>query len=194
MNQKRSTGSTRSRSKNYCNSKGAGIGCGGVPATSAAKRRVAQPWPEYHLACCFSPALRPDLSTDSQLASAQQVPIMFENTDKIDLAKVEKLLGRSFGKVELLGQLRFTVDDYHRVSRAVKEVLNNNPENLERIPERVFLALLVFSARYEDTYTSGYWPVFLDRLGLRNDAGIQNACRKRFKEARSNLEHLYFPA
>jgi len=119
---------------------------------------------------------------------------MFENTDKIDLAKVEKILDRSFGKVGLLGELRFTLDDYRRVARAVKEALNKNPENLEKIPERVFLALLVFCARYEDTYTSGYWPVFLQRLGLRNDAGVQNACRKRFKEARGNLEHLYFPA
>jgi hypothetical protein len=119
---------------------------------------------------------------------------MFENTDKIDLAKVEKILDRSFGKVGLLGELRITLDDYRRVARAVKEALNKNPENLERIPERVFLALLVFCARYEDTYTSGYWPVFLEQLGLRNDAGVQNACRKRFKEARGNLEHLYFPA
>ncbi len=119
---------------------------------------------------------------------------MFENTDKIDLAKAEKILDLSFGKVGLLGELRFTLDDYRRVARAVKEALNKNPENLEKIPERVFLALLVFCARYEDTYTSGYWPVFLERLGLRNDAGVQNACRKRFKEARGNLEHLYFPA
>ncbi len=119
---------------------------------------------------------------------------MFENTDKIDLAKVEKILDRSFGKVELLGQLRFTLDDYLRVARSVKDALNKNPENLEKIPERVFLALLVFCARYEDTYTSGYWHVFLDRLGLRNDAGVQNLCRKRFKEARANLEHFYFPA
>ncbi|MCG3143027.1 MAG: hypothetical protein HONDAALG_00339 [Gammaproteobacteria bacterium] len=53
---------------------------------------------------------------------------------------------------------------------------------------------MVFCARYEDTYTSGYWPVFLDRLGLRNEGGVQNACRQRFKEARGSLEHLYFPA
>ncbi len=119
---------------------------------------------------------------------------MFENTDKIDLAKVEKLLDRSFGKVELLGQVRFTNDDYQRVCHAAKEALNKKPENLEWIPDRVFLALLVFCARYEDTYTSGYWSVFLERLGLRNDAGVQNACRKRFDEARSNLERLYFPA
>jgi len=118
---------------------------------------------------------------------------MFENTDKIDLAKVERVLARSFGKVELLGQLRFTSDDYRRVSQAVKEALNKNPENLEWIPDRVFLTLLVFCARYEDTYTSGFWPVFLERLGLRNDAGVQNACRKRFDEARSKLERLYFP-
>ncbi|MCI0388097.1 MAG: hypothetical protein MOB07_04925 [Acidobacteria bacterium] len=119
---------------------------------------------------------------------------MFENTDKIDLAKVEKTLDRSFGKAEMLGELRFTLDDYLRVARAVKESLNKNPENLEKIPERVFLMLLVFCARYEDTYASGYWPVFLERLGLRNDGGVRNACRKRFKEARSHLEHLYFPA
>ncbi|MGE0884272.1 MAG: hypothetical protein AB7P14_12065 [Blastocatellales bacterium] len=119
---------------------------------------------------------------------------MFENTDKIDLAKAEKLLERAFDKVELLGQLRFTSDDYLRVSRAVKETLNKKTDNLERIPERVFLALMVFCARYEDTYTSGYWPIFLDRLGLHNEGGVRNACRQRFKEARGSLEHLYFPA
>jgi len=194
MNQKRSNGSKRSRSEIYCNRIGAGIGCGGVPAISAAKRRVAQPWPEYYLACGFSPALRPVLLNHSRLVSDQQVSVMFENTDKIDLAKVEKILDHSFGKVELLGQLRFTHDDYLRVARSVKEALNKKPENLEKIPERVFLALLVFCARYEDTSTSGYWPVFLERLGLRNDAGVRDVCRKRFKEARSNLERFYFPA
>jgi hypothetical protein len=118
---------------------------------------------------------------------------MFENTDKIELARVEMILARSFGKVELLGQLRFTIDDYRGVSQAVKAALNKKPENLEWIPDRVFLTLLVFCARYEDTYTSGFWTPFLERLGLRNDAGVQNACRKRFDEARSKLERLYFP-
>ena len=193
MNQMRNNESKRNRSKNYCNPISAGIGFGSALAVSSSKRRIVQTRPEYHSACRSSSALRPHHLTDSRLSSAQQVTIMLESTDKIDLAKIEKLLNHSFGNVELLGQLRFSIDDYRQVSRAVKEALNKKAENLEKIPERIFLALLVFCARYEDTYTSGYWPVFLERLGLHNDASVQNACRKRFREARSNLE-LYFPA
>lgn len=118
---------------------------------------------------------------------------MFENVEKIDLAKAEKILERSFSSVELLGQLRFTQDDYKRVCRAVRDVLKKNVENLERVPERVFFTLTVFCARYEDT-SAAFWPVFLERLGLGNEVGIQAACRKRLSEAQPHLGQLHFPA
>ncbi|MBS1808651.1 MAG: hypothetical protein JST84_10710 [Acidobacteria bacterium] len=119
---------------------------------------------------------------------------MSETTHRIHLAKAEKSLERSFASVGLVGELKFSPAEYTQNGEAVRGMLQEQRSNLAKIPDRVFVALLVFCARYEDTSMAGFWSVFLHRLGLRNDALNQNACRQRFYEARRNLAPLYFPA
>ncbi|MBL8206925.1 MAG: hypothetical protein JNM09_22020 [Blastocatellia bacterium] len=119
---------------------------------------------------------------------------MSETTHRIHLAKVEKSLEQSFASVGLVGELKFSPGEYTQNCEAVRGILQEQRNNLAKIPERVFVALLIFCARYEDTSVAGFWPVFLQRLGLRNDASNQNACRQLFYKAQQNLAPLYFPA
>lgn len=206
----------------YCNPIGHGIGFFGARTTSDTVRRVWEPDLGCHVrggvrflstangevGKRFEKKKANDLSNTNgsshkpqSLAESQpvnenqkQVGLMFENTGRIDLAKIEKLFERSFANVELLGQLKFTIEDYRQINRIARETLNKKASNLEKIPDRVFLALMVFCARFEDISVSGFWSVFLEGLELRNDSGTQNACRKRFHEMQDNLEQLYFPA
>lgn len=194
----------------YCNSLPSNIGYFRVPVRAVTSHLVTQPRLDplclSSAASIYSAAQESVVERDVQINqlvqtdtdSANDCPkpmgTMSETTHRIQLAKLEKSLERSITSLELLGELNFTPENYTQACLAAQELLNQQRCNLTKIPDRVFVTLLVFCARYEDTSVAGFWSVFLQRLGLRNDALNQNACRQRFYEAKQNLAPLYFPA
>ncbi len=122
------------------------------------------------------------------------VPESLRFADKIwiKLRKLETQLRRELAKVRLIGQLAGTRESYERIVRDVKTFLAGEAERITGVPDGIWLALLVFYARYE-YISQAFWPTFLQRLGLDNEPKVQNLCRQRFKKAQSSFRHLYFP-
>ncbi len=120
---------------------------------------------------------------------------MFDDVNPITLTEAERQLEFALSDLaesEFIGQLPLSALDYERLLAAVKKTLWGDAEKLKEIPEHVFLALMVFCARYQDT-SSGFWSRFLEGFGLPNTSEIESACRERFTAARKLVSHVYFP-
>jgi len=113
--------------------------------------------------------------------------------DLIELLQLERKLEQQFQNVNLIGQLQVERDDLEQVIQSAVNLLNGQRINIGRIPNKVFLFLMVFCARFEDTSEKGFWDAFLHKLGLAFDPNIQNVCRERFRQARDSVSDLYFP-
>jgi hypothetical protein len=193
-----------------CNSLPSHIGSFRVPVRAVPSPSVTQPRLDHlcpnNTATVFvaarAPKVQPEiknvLPVQHNKNSANDCPkpmgMMSETTARTQVAKWEKDLERVFATVEFVGELKFSPAEYTQSCEAVRAILQEQRTNLTKIPNRVFMTLLVFCARYEDTSATGFWAVFLQRLGLRNDGVHQHACRQRFYEAQQNLASLYFPA
>lgn len=193
----------------YCNSLPSNIGYFRAPDRAVSSPSVTQTRLDHlcsnHSVAIFAATCEPfadhkveiEQAVPTDLNSVNDCPkpmgTMSETTHRIHLGKLEKHLERAFASVEFVGELKFTPEEYEQSCLAVREILQQQRSNLTKISDRVFVTLLVFCARYEDTSVAGFWSVFLHRLGLRNDALNQNACRQRFYEAQRHLAPLYFP-
>ncbi len=121
---------------------------------------------------------------------------MVEDAHSAYLSKTDERLKLALASLTsngFIGQLPFTQNDYENLSRAVRDVLQRDPDNLKKISDRVMLVLMIFCARYEDTSVS-FWSAFLHNIGLPNDSDIQKACREKFRKASLLAEHLHFPS
>lgn len=111
---------------------------------------------------------------------------MFDDVNPIRLPEVERRLEFALSDLadsEFIGQLSLSALDYERLLTAVKKTLRGDAEKLKEIPERLFLVLMIFCARYQDT-SSGFWSHFLEGFGLPNNSEMADACRERFTAAR----------
>jgi hypothetical protein len=120
---------------------------------------------------------------------------MFDDVNLITLPEAERRLEFALSDLadsEFIGQLPLSALDYERLLAGVKKTLRGDAERLKEIPERLFLVLMIFCARYQDT-SSGFWSHFLEGFGLPNNSEMEDACRERFTAARKLVSHLYFP-
>lgn len=120
---------------------------------------------------------------------------MFDQVNPLRLSEAERRLEKALSTLadsEFIGQLPLSAIDYERLLAAVKKTLWGDAEKLKEIPERVFLVLMIFCARYQDT-SSGFWSRFLEGFGLPSTSEIESACRERFTAARKLVSHVYFP-
>jgi len=118
---------------------------------------------------------------------------MFDDINPVDLTAVERRLDQALSSLadsEFIGQLPLSPFDYARLLAAVKKALRGDGERLKEIPERVFLVLMIFCARYQDT-SSGFWSRFLEGFGLPNVSEIESACRERFTAARKLVSWVW---
>lgn len=118
---------------------------------------------------------------------------MKPSEERFELLKLERQLDEQFQKISLIGQLPIQRDDFEQIIQKAASLLQGQRNNLRLIPDKVYLLLMTFCARFEDTSEKGFWEVFLDRLRLPTDLNTQNKCREQFKEARRCVPFLHFP-
>ncbi|MCI0618327.1 hypothetical protein L0244_35570, partial [bacterium] len=118
---------------------------------------------------------------------------MNPDEQRFELLKLERQIDEQFKKISLIGQLPIQRDDFEQIILKAATLLQGQRNNLRLIPDKVYLLLMIFCARFEDTSEKGFWEVFLGKFGLPADFNTQNKCRDRFKEARRSVPFFHFP-
>lgn len=118
---------------------------------------------------------------------------MKTGNELFELLELEQQLEQQFQNISLIGQLQIEKAEFEQAVQYAITLLDGQRKNISRVPDKVFLFLMIFCARFEDTSEKGFWNAFLRTLQLPTDQNTQNACREKFRQARQNASDLYFP-
>lgn len=118
---------------------------------------------------------------------------MLKNEFGYDSQKLEIFLLNAYKRYDLIGEIPFGRKSFEYFCDLIQKCyIKNNRTKITQVPPALFIATMVFCARYSEEEARNFWKPYADIVWMRESAQyFQNISRKHFIESKLFLQKYF---